>query len=480
MLTERQQQVLEYIRQTVAARGYPPSVREIGEAIGLSSPSTVHSHLSALVSAGAIKRDPTKPRAIMIVDEAAVMTPPRDARVRDVPVLGRIAAGTPILAAEHVEEVLPLPVDLVGNDPVFLLEVKGDSMIDAGILEGDLVAIRSQKDAHDGEIVAALIDGEEATVKRLRRRDGKVILEAENPAYEPMVYTDGVELVGKVVGRRSPLPLVERSGEDVLCRAGQPGVLVRDLHLTLSPRHFDRDRAVRSVEGDSCGRHHASATGERLTHSPLPDPHLHPVSRHRDHLDVATGVKPCLARHERPDSGHIDRIRVLDHAHRMRIPGVDQSVDMTIDGLLTFDEGGPDLPVDKLRTHPYLPDADRCVDCEIGAIDPTLVVGVAGYAAQPVSAHLGRAPVGVPVVHHDGRPRRHDQDAVGADTEASVAEPEHILDCRFGRPLEHDEVVAQSLHLGELEPAQSKASKIRRTRWSGSSIQGIQRIRGSR
>jgi repressor LexA len=166
----------------------------------------VHSHLSALVTAGAIKRDPTKPRAIMIVEDGVPMAPARDDRVRDVPVLGRIAAGTPILAAEHVEEVLPLPIDLVGSDPVFLLEVKGDSMIDAGILEGDLVAIRSQKDARDGEIVAALIDGEEATVKTLRRRDGKIILEAANAAYEPMVYTEGVELVGKVVSvlRRYP------------------------------------------------------------------------------------------------------------------------------------------------------------------------------------------------------------------------------------------------------------------------------------
>ncbi len=206
VLTERQQQVLEYVRTTVASRGYPPSVREIGDAIGLSSPSTVHSHLSALVAAGAIKRDPTKPRAIMIVEEAAAADPPRDRRVRDVPVLGRIAAGTPILAVEDVEEVIPLPVDLVGDDPVFLLEIKGDSMIDAGILEGDLVAVRSQKDARDGEIVAALIDGEEATVKRLRRQGDKVILEAENPAYEPLVYTDGVELIGKVVGvlRRYP------------------------------------------------------------------------------------------------------------------------------------------------------------------------------------------------------------------------------------------------------------------------------------
>lgn len=206
MLSERQQQVLDYIKKTVADRGYPPSVREIGEAVGLSSPSTVHSHLSALVEAGAIRKDASKPRAIMIMEQTAPVAPSLPDRLRDVPVLGRIAAGTPILAAEHVEKVLPLPVDLIGNDPVFLLEVKGDSMINAGIFEGDLVAVRPQKDARDGEIVAALIDGEEATVKRLRRRDGKVILEAENPAYEPMVFSDGVDLVGKVVSvlRRYP------------------------------------------------------------------------------------------------------------------------------------------------------------------------------------------------------------------------------------------------------------------------------------
>jgi repressor LexA len=205
VLSERQQQVLEFIRETVHDRGYPPSVREIGEAVGLSSPSTVHSHLSALVEAGAIKRDPSKPRAIMIVDDTPAPAALPD-RLREVPLLGRIAAGTPILAAEHVEDVLTLPVDLVGSDPVFLLQVKGDSMINAGIFDGDLVAIRSQEDARDGEIVAALIDGEEATVKRLRRRDGQVILEAENPAYEPMVFNDGVELVGKVVSvlRRYP------------------------------------------------------------------------------------------------------------------------------------------------------------------------------------------------------------------------------------------------------------------------------------
>lgn len=201
MLSDRQQQVLDYIRETVDTRGYPPSVREIGDAVGLSSPSSVHSQLSSLVDMGVIKRDPTKPRAIVVV-ESMSDTPPAvqsDDRLRDIPLLGRIAAGTPILAAEHVEDVMPLPVELVGNGPVFLLEVKGDSMIDAGIHEGDLVAIHSQKDARDGEIVAALVDGEEATVKRLRREDGKVILESENSKYPPMVFTDGVELIGKVV-----------------------------------------------------------------------------------------------------------------------------------------------------------------------------------------------------------------------------------------------------------------------------------------
>lgn len=205
MLTERQTQVLDYIRQTVEERGYPPSVREIGEAVGLSSPSTVHSHLNSLVAAGAIKRDPSKPRAIMVVDEGLPLSG-EDQRVRNVPILGRIAAGTPILAAEHVEEVLALPTELVGDGPVFLLEVKGDSMIGAGIHEGDLVAVRSQPDANDGEIVAALIDGEEATVKRLQRRAGKVILLSENPDYAPMEFTEGVELIGKVVSvlRRYP------------------------------------------------------------------------------------------------------------------------------------------------------------------------------------------------------------------------------------------------------------------------------------
>lgn len=190
----RQQEILDFIRETVADRGYPPSVREIGEAVGLSSPSTVHSHLATLEASGRLRRDPTKPRAIEILDDGS-----HSSKVRKVPLVGRIAAGSPILAEEDIEDVYPLPVELVGDGPIFMLRVKGESMIDAGILDGDFVVVHRQSDARDGEIVAALIDGEEATVKRLERKDGTVILHAENPAFEPMVFTEGVELIGKVV-----------------------------------------------------------------------------------------------------------------------------------------------------------------------------------------------------------------------------------------------------------------------------------------
>lgn len=193
-ISQRQQEILDLIRDTVADRGYPPSVREIGEAVGLSSPSTVHSHLSALVAGGYLRRDPSKPRAIEVVDSRS-----RQPNVREVPLVGRVAAGSPILAEEDIEEIYPLPLDLVGEGPVFMLSVKGDSMIEAGILDGDYVVVRRQPDAADGEIVAALIDGEEATIKRLERRDGNVILHSDNAAYEPMVFTEGVELIGKVV-----------------------------------------------------------------------------------------------------------------------------------------------------------------------------------------------------------------------------------------------------------------------------------------
>ena len=198
-LSARQAEILELIKVTVANRGYPPSVREIGERLGLRSPSTVHSHLSALVREGFIKRDPSKPRALEVVGmfEDAKTAPSQP--TRDVPLVGRIAAGSPILAEESIEDVMPLPESLISTGPVFMLKVKGDSMIDAGIFDGDFVVVASQKDAQDGEIVAFLVDGDEATVKRLERKDGAVILHSENPSYEPMVFTSGVEILGKVV-----------------------------------------------------------------------------------------------------------------------------------------------------------------------------------------------------------------------------------------------------------------------------------------
>jgi repressor LexA len=196
-ISDRQRQILDLILDTVRRRGYPPSVREIGDAVGLSSPSTVHSHLSSLVEAGYLRRDPSKPRAIEVVDDGRDDL--RRAPVRDVPLVGRIAAGSPILAQEDIEEIFPLPTEFVGNDPVFMLRVQGDSMIDAGILDHDLVVVKRTPEARDNEIVAALVDGEEATVKRFRREGDRVVLISENPAYEPMVFSDGVEILGRVV-----------------------------------------------------------------------------------------------------------------------------------------------------------------------------------------------------------------------------------------------------------------------------------------
>ena len=198
-LTDRQRQILDLIGATVSERGYPPSVREIGEAVGLSSPSTVHSHLSALERAGYLRRDPTKPRAIEVIDDGIPESSLHRAPVRDVPLVGRIAAGSPILAEEDIQEIYPLPTELVGNDPVFMLDVRGDSMINAGIFHGDYVVVRRQSTANNGQLIAALVSDEEATVKRFRRKDGRVILEAENPAYAPMVFTEGVEILGIVV-----------------------------------------------------------------------------------------------------------------------------------------------------------------------------------------------------------------------------------------------------------------------------------------
>ncbi|MFV1969541.1 MAG: transcriptional repressor LexA [Acidimicrobiia bacterium] len=197
-LTARQREILELISSTVASRGYPPSVREIGDVVGLSSPSTVHSHLSTLASEGFIRRDPSKPRAIeVIADDGAI--PISRAAVRDVPLVGNIAAGSPILAEEDIEEVYPLPTELVGQEPVFMLQIRGDSMIDLGIFDRDYVVVQKQQTARNGQIVAALVEGDEATIKTFKRTATGITLLPANDAYEPMVYTGGVEILGVVV-----------------------------------------------------------------------------------------------------------------------------------------------------------------------------------------------------------------------------------------------------------------------------------------
>ena len=197
-LTERQQAILEFIRATRDERGYPPSVREIGDAVGLHSPSSVHAQLATLAERGYLSKDPSKPRAIRVnAPEPAKPAAGRNGVV-DVPLVGQIAAGSPILAEENVEETLPLPRPLVGSGTLFALHVRGDSMTGAGILDGDTVVVRQQEVAEDGEIVAALVGEEEATVKRLDRRGSRVRLLAENPAYPPIEPED-VRVLGKVV-----------------------------------------------------------------------------------------------------------------------------------------------------------------------------------------------------------------------------------------------------------------------------------------
>jgi len=200
-LTPRQRQVLEFIHAEVARRGYPPSVREIGEAVGLSSSSTVHAHLAALQDKGYLRRDPTKPRAIEVTLEPESGLAVERRPVRHVPLVGDVAAGTGVLAAENVEEVLPLPQDFTGEGQLFMLRVRGDSMIDAGILDRDYVVARRQDTADLGDVVVAGIPGEEATVKTLLRpRKGKVALRPENASMDEMEFDPAeVTIYGKVV-----------------------------------------------------------------------------------------------------------------------------------------------------------------------------------------------------------------------------------------------------------------------------------------
>lgn len=199
-LTPRQRQVLEFIDEQVRARGYPPSVREIGEAVGLSSSSTVHAHLAALQDKGYLRRDPTKPRAIEITLEPDSGLAVERRPARHVPLLGDVAAGTGVLAAEQVEETLPLPQDFTGEGQLFMLRVRGESMIDAGILDGDYVVARRQDTADPGDVVVAGIPGDEATVKTFLRRKGRIVLRPENATMDELVFDPAdVAIYGKVV-----------------------------------------------------------------------------------------------------------------------------------------------------------------------------------------------------------------------------------------------------------------------------------------
>jgi len=199
-LTGKRQQILEFIGDKVREDGYPPSVREIGQAVGLTSSSTVHAHLAVLQREGYLQRDPTKPRAIQVRYDPSSKAAMAAGPVRHVPLLGDVAAGTGVLAHENVEEVLSLPERFIGTGSTFMLRVRGESMIEAGILDGDYVVVRQQPEAENGDIVVAGIPGDEATVKTFSRRGGKIVLSPANPTFSAMeLAPDDVTIYGKVV-----------------------------------------------------------------------------------------------------------------------------------------------------------------------------------------------------------------------------------------------------------------------------------------
>lgn len=198
-LSNRQQAIIDFIRREVKDKGYPPSVREIGEAVGLASSSTVHGHLARLEKKGLIRRDPTKPRAIELLGDGDRYQEDFDISVVRVPVLGKVTAGQPITAVEQVEEYFPLPENLVSSDNVFMLRVSGDSMIEAGILDGDYVIVRQQNVATNGDIVVAMTEEDEATVKRFFKEKNHFRLQPENSSLEPIIL-QSVSILGKVIG----------------------------------------------------------------------------------------------------------------------------------------------------------------------------------------------------------------------------------------------------------------------------------------
>jgi repressor LexA len=201
MLTSRQQQIWEFLVDYTDTHGYPPTVREIGEAVGLASPSTVHAHLANLERAGLLRRDPTKPRALELLGRQPRQPSRAPAETQALPLVGQIAAGGPLLAEQQVEDYVGVPGMIGPGD--FVLRVKGDSMVGAGILDGDYVVVQRRQEARDGDIVVALAgedeSADEATVKRFFREDGHVRLQPENPALQP-IYPDHVQILGKVVG----------------------------------------------------------------------------------------------------------------------------------------------------------------------------------------------------------------------------------------------------------------------------------------
>ena len=196
-LSKKQEQILDFLKEQVHLKGYPPSVREICEAVGLSSPSTVHGHLSRLEEKGYIRRGGgAKSRAIEILDEREVAPPQRE--MVDVPIVGTVTAGTPILAVENIEDTFPLPVEYVPNEEVFMLRVRGDSMIEAGIFDKDLILVKRQQSAKNGDIVVALLE-DYVTVKRFYRENGFIRLQPENETMSPIIVRE-VEILGLVIG----------------------------------------------------------------------------------------------------------------------------------------------------------------------------------------------------------------------------------------------------------------------------------------
>jgi repressor LexA len=200
VLSTKRKQILDCISAAVRDRGYPPSVREIGESVGLTSSSTVHSHLAVLQREGYLRRDPTKPRAIEVCYDPSSKVIVEARPIRHVPLVGEVAAGTGMLAQENIEELYPLPEDFTGTGTLFMVKVRGDSMIDAGIMDGDCVVVRQQPEAEQGDVVVAGIPDGEATVKAFSRRGGRIVLTPANERLSPMEFDpDEVEIYGKVV-----------------------------------------------------------------------------------------------------------------------------------------------------------------------------------------------------------------------------------------------------------------------------------------